>query len=289
VVHFGLPNRSARREIIDFYLDRKSHTEVLDHGNRREQLAVMTAGYSPVMIEHLFDEALVWALRRGADSLGWDDIQQAKLTEEVGLREPVDYTPDERRRIATHEAGHATVAYLVGKDRKLDILSIVKRRDALGMLGHSDREERFTKNRSEVEALIQIAMGGMVAEERYFGEAGTGPAGDLQAATQAAAHMVGSYGMAGSLISWEAAQVPGAGNLVAKVLADEKSRETINDILSGAKAEVEKMLAANGTIVEALRDALLDREELVGEEITAVIEMALGSEVELPDEAFTVD
>jgi ATP-dependent Zn protease len=289
VVHFGLPNRSARREIIDFYLDRKSHTEVLDRGNRREQLAVMTAGYSPVMIEHLFDEALVWALRRGADSLGWDDIQQAKLTEEVGLREPVDYTPDERRRIATHEAGHATVAYLVGKDRKLDILSIVKRRDALGMLGHSDREERFTKNRSEVEALIQIAMGGMVAEERYFGEAGTGPAGDLQAATQAAAHMVGAYGMAGSLISWEAAQVPGAGNLVAKVLADEKSRETVNDILSGAKAEVEKMLAANGAIVEALRDALLDREELVGEEITAVIEMALGSGVELPDEAFTVD
>jgi hypothetical protein len=94
--------------------------------------------------------------------------------------------------------------------------------------------------------------------------------------------------MAGSLISWEAAQVPGAGNLVAKVLSDEKSRETVNDILSGAKAEVEKMLAANGTIVEALRDALLDREELVGEEITAVIEMALGSGVELP-EAFIVD
>ena len=108
----------------------------------------MTFGYSPVMIEHLFDEALVWALRRGADALDWHDIQQAKMTEEIGLKQPVEYTEDERRTIATHEAGHATVAYLVGKDRKLEVLSIIKRKDALGLLAHSDLEERFTKTRS---------------------------------------------------------------------------------------------------------------------------------------------
>jgi len=59
------------------------------------------------VIEHLFDEALVWALRRGAEHLNWDDIQQAKMTEEIGLAQPVAYTEAERRTIATHESGHA--------------------------------------------------------------------------------------------------------------------------------------------------------------------------------------
>ena len=154
----------------------------------------MTFGYSPAMLEHLLDEALVWALRRGAEALSWDDIQQAKMTEEIGLAQPVSYTEAERRTIATHEAGHATVAYLVGRSRKLEVLSIIKRKDALGLLAHSELEERYTKTKSEIEQLIQIAMGGMVAEELFFGESGSGVAGDLQAATLAAAQMVGSMG-----------------------------------------------------------------------------------------------
>ena len=118
----------------------------------------MTMGYSPVMIEHLLDEALVWALKRGGDGLSWMDIQQAKMTEELGLTEQVTYTEAERRTIATHEAGHATVAHLVGAGRKLEVLSIIKRKDALGLLAHSDVEERFTKTRSEIEAGIDIAV-----------------------------------------------------------------------------------------------------------------------------------
>ena len=61
------------------------------------------------MLEHLLDEALVWALRRGGDQLNWEDIQQAKFTEELGLKQPVVYETGEGERIATHEAGHATV------------------------------------------------------------------------------------------------------------------------------------------------------------------------------------
>ena len=65
-IHFDLPSRSGRREIIDYYLDRKAHVPELDKEERRDALAAMTFGYTPVMIEHLFDEALVWALRDGA-------------------------------------------------------------------------------------------------------------------------------------------------------------------------------------------------------------------------------
>jgi ATP-dependent Zn protease len=231
----------------------------------------MTFGYSPVMIEHLFDEALVWALRRGAPALDWADVQQAKMTEELGLTERVEYTDEERRTIATHEAGHATVAWLVGTDRKLDVLSIVKRRDALGLLAHSDLEERFTKRKGELFGLVQIAFGGMVAEELYFGEAGTGPSGDLVGATSIAAQMVGSFGMAGSLISYEASALAGHDNLVAKVLASEAGRDAVESLLADAKASVTEMLSSHSHILEGLRDALLERDELIGDEITDVI------------------
>jgi ATP-dependent Zn protease len=274
-IYFDLPSRSGRREIIDYYLDKKAHHPSLDDPTRRDTLAAITFGYSPVMIEHILDEALVWALRRGDDALDWHDIQQAKMTEEIGLKNPVEYTENERRTIATHEAGHATVAYLVGVGRKLEVLSIIKRRDALGLLAHSDIEERFTKTRSEIVSLIQIAMGGMVAEELFFGEAGTGPAGDLQAATLAAAQMVGSLGMAGSLISYDAMQIQGAQNVVAKVLSSDETRESVDRILNDAKKQVRTMLDEHRHVVEGLRDALVDRDELIGDEIVTVIETAM--------------
>jgi ATP-dependent Zn protease len=270
-ITFDLPSRAGRREIIDFYLGRKAHEPVLALDERRSALAAMTAGYSPVMIEHLLDEALVWALRRGADRLDWADIQQAKMTEEIGLAQPVEYTEAERRTIATHEAGHATVAWLVGKGRRLEVLSIVKRRDALGLLAHSDDEERFTKTRSELTALVQIAFGGMVAEELFFGEAGTGPAGDLEAATRTAALMVGAFGMTGSLVSLAAAGGPPGANLVAKVLSDDSGRAALEGILQDAKEFVRDLLEQHHAVVEALRDALLARNELVADEIEEVI------------------
>ncbi len=274
-IHFDLPTRSGRREIIDYYLDRKAHVPELDKEERRDVLAAMTFGYTPVMIEHLFDEALVWALRDSRDSMDWRDIQQAKMTEEIGLKQPVEYTDEEKRTIATHEAGHAVVAHLVGQNRKLEVLSIIKRRDALGLLAHSDNEERYTRTRSELMGSMKIAFGGMTAEELFFGESGTGPGGDLSHATRIAAQMVGSFGMAGSLVSFEAVEPgPISQGIVGKVLANEDARAAVERLLDQAKADVHKLLDSNRHLVIALRDELLLREELVGDEIVDVLHEA---------------
>jgi len=280
-IYFGIPGRVGRRQIIDFYLDRKSHDPDLDSEERRDTLAAMTMGYSPVMIEHLFDEALVWALKRGASGLDWSDLQQAKMTEELGLTEQVVYTEAERRTIATHEAGHATVAHLVGASRKLEVLSIIKRKDALGLLSHSDLEERFTKTCSEIEAGIDIAFGGMAAEEIWFGESGTGPSGDLAAATRSAAIMVGSLGLGDSLISFDAANMGNGADIVAKVLASDQARAATEKILVESKARVVSMLSENRHLVEALRDALLEREELISDEILDVLAAAASDDENL--------
>ena len=277
-ITFDLPSRAGRREILDHELARRSHQP--DVAGRTDQLAAQTFGYSPAMLVHVLDEALVWALRRGASEMSWEDVQHAKLTEEIGLAQPVEYTEAERRTIATHESGHATVAWLVGKSRKLEVLSIIKRSAALGLLAHSDTEERFTQTESELRSLVQIALGGMVAEQLFFGERSSGVAGDLKYATTVAAQMVGSMGMGDTLISYEAVQAGGS-NLVAKVLSSDEGREAVAALLAAARVEVTALLEVNRHLVEALRDALLDRDELVGEEIGAVIRGVVTSPIEL--------
>ena len=278
-LYFDVPSKNERRELIDFFMDRKQHQSVLDDDHTRERLAHDTFGYTPVMIEHLLDEALLVALQRGRTEMNVEDIHEAKLTEELGFKQSVVYTESDRVSVATHESGHATVAYLLGKGRRLEVLSIIKRRASLGLLAHGDEEERFTRTRTEIEAGIAIALGGLVAEEMFFGETGTGPAADLQHATTLAAQMVGSFGMAGSLISFDAiAEGPiGSKNLVGKVLADPDGKARVEEILAEQREKVTKLLEVNRDVVVALRDSLIARDELVGDEIIQQIEIAVGS------------
>jgi cell division protease FtsH len=269
-----LPNRAGRREILDYYLDRKAHDADLDDPARRDALASMTFGYSPVRLERLLDEALVWALRRRADRLSWQDLQQAKMTTELGVAQPASLVERERRAVAIHEAGHAVVAWLVAPERTLEVLSIVKRRNALGLLAHADADERWLTSRSDAEHLLRIAFGGMAAEAVFFGETGSGVRGDLAAATELAAQMVGSWGMAGTLASFEAVDRPGGGNVVARVLADEAAAGAVEELLGAARRDAEELLGANRDLAVALRDALLERDELIGQEIGDVLAAA---------------
>jgi cell division protease FtsH len=275
-IYFGLPGRRARADIVAYYLGKKAHAADLDEHGAVDIVAGMTFGYSPAALERLMDESLVMALTHGRSAMTMSDVAEAKMLVELGVTDETIYTPNERDRVATHEAGHATVAYFVGQTRQLDVLSIVKRRDSLGLLQHSETEERFTKSTEEMHALLQIAMGGMVAEERWFDEVSTGPASDLAAATAMGAQMIGACGMGNSLISVAAAGNGYLeGNLVDKVLGDRAARAELDALLMGSCDSAKAIVDAHPEVVEALRDALLDRDELVGSEITEVIEATL--------------
>ena len=198
------PGKAGRRELVDHFLARKAHEPELDDAERRDALAAITQGYTPVMIEHLLDEALVNALRRGAP----DDDVAGRRAGPAGRSRSASasrsaYTAHEERLIATHEAGHATVAWLVAPQRRLEVLTIVKRRRRARACWRTATRRTSTPARArEMLDLIQIAMGGQVAEELFFGDVSTGPGGDLLYATNVAAQMVGAAGMTDTLVSF---------------------------------------------------------------------------------------
>jgi len=273
VLTFEPPSKQGRRELVDRMLEHRAHETELDDPEVRDHIAALTTGYTPARLENLFDEALVEALRRGSRAMNTRDVHAARLVADVGLGQPVAYTDHETRLIATHEAGHAVVAHVVAPQRRLEVLTIVKRKDALGLLAHNDTEDVFTRSRSELLALIQIAFGGMAAEELFFGETSTGPSSDLNYATTIAAQMVGAAGMVGSLISLSAAAGNGLSetNLVGRVIADPASRQAVETLLVEQKQVASRVLEQHRHQVEALRDALLERHELVGSEIIEVL------------------
>jgi ATP-dependent Zn protease len=127
-------------------------------------------------------------------------------------------------------------------------------------------------------ALIQIALAGQCAEEIFFGDVSTGPSGDLLYATNVAAQMVGAAGMAGTRVSYAAVQGNALSdtNLVGRVLGDGSGRARVEELLQEQKVLIKGRLEANQHLVAALRDALLDRDELVGREIQTVLESAGG-------------
>ena len=269
IIHFGLPPRADRLEIATYYLARKAHDTSVD----AEDVADITSGYTPVRIERLLDEALIVALRHGRNAMTMADVIEAQLTVEVGLSHPVGYHPEERRRVAIHEAGHALTATLAGRDVRL--ASILRRSGSLGLVAHGDAEERYLRTPSEASDLITIALAGRAAEIQEFGEASSGIASDLAAATEIAAQLVGQLGAHDTLFSLEAAMIPTAGNLVAKVLADEASRAKVDQILEKAADRAACMVLEHRAALTMLADELCAHDELDGQQVSAIVARSL--------------
>jgi cell division protease FtsH len=270
-IHFDLPPRADRIAIAAYYLARKSHQPSIS----AVLIADRTAGYSPVRIEKLLDEALIIALRGGRKSLGLEDLVKAQLITEVGLAQDVGYHPDEKRRIAVHEAGHAVIAVLVGRDVR--VASILRRSSSLGLVAHDDSEERHLRTPSELRDLIVVALGGRAAEIQEYGEASTGIASDLAAATDIAAQLIGLVGAGDSLLSLEVAQMHMAGNIVAKVLSDEHSRAQADEILFKAADRSACMLLEHRGALLAVADALCEHDELTGDLVHEIVAGAVSN------------
>ena len=148
-VWFRTPTKQDRLDVFNLYLGKVAHEAELDTDKRREELARITNGYSPAMIEQVCSMALTVAHYDGRERFGWDDIVDAMTTIESGTAINIEYVPEETRAVAIHEAGHAVGAHVYMKGTESTRLSIRRRGGALGHHQALEKEERFSSWRHE--------------------------------------------------------------------------------------------------------------------------------------------
>jgi cell division protease FtsH len=277
-IHVGLPDHEGRQDIARYYLAKARH-EPIDV----PKLARMTNGYSPAMIKNLVNESLIIALQDRRDALRWDDLWQAKLIEEIGLKQPVTYTTREKEMVAVHEAAHAVASYTLERgELQIQVITIQKREGALGLVHSQEVEDRYLQTQRQIIARIQTSLAGLVAEDIWFGQTTGGPSSDLQAATRIACMYVGVAGMGRSLISVAALQPTMMdGDPIRAVLSDPERKKEVDELLESCRRQVRQLLESKRHVVEGIRDALLTREELIGDEIEELM-AELGEREPLP-------
>jgi ATP-dependent Zn protease len=297
-VRFRIPNKVDRADVLDFYLAKVAHTPDLDSEKRRDELARMTGGYSPAMIEQVCSIALMAAHHDGRTSFDRDDILTAMGTIESGTVVDFEYTPSELRQIAIHEAGHATVGHVyLGETHEASRLTIRPRSDGSG--GHwmaREKDDRFGHFRSELVKDMLTTMAALAAEHVFYGENSNGVGGDMRSVANQAASMVGHYGMGMERVPMPATMtqreetvarrrldrylVEIGSKLLAVASLDEhyagalqgpEKRQMAARLVGHAYLVTYKFAEQNRAAISRVADELVERRELNGDEITELM------------------
>jgi hypothetical protein len=195
-IYFRTPTWEDRRDIFDLYLGKVAHETDLDTQKARDELARITSGYSPAMIDQACSLALTYAHSDGRIEFSRRDLVEAMTTVESGVAIGQPYPKHEERATAIHEAGHAVCSHVYMENLLSTRLSIRKRGSSGGHHQAMAIEDRFGSWRSEEVGELIWVLGAMAAEIVFYGQNTNGVGGDLGMATQQAAMMVGAAGMA---------------------------------------------------------------------------------------------
>jgi len=300
-VWFRTPTKHDREDIFDLYLGKVDHDLDLDRGERRDELARVTNGYSPAMVEQVVSMALTIAHHTDREEFGWEDLTEAMTTLEAGTAVDIEYVPQETRAVAIHEAGHAVAGHVYMQGTESTRLSIRMRGGSLGHHQAREKEERFSRWRSEEFARLVWGLGSMAAEQVFYGENATGVGGDVQSVTAQAAFMVGASAMGpmwvdGSKFADENEEEtrarimkrfeqlglqimnrtsgggPMAVDPISSVLSDGDKRRAAAQILGQAYVAAYNLVAANKDAVERVADALVEKRELFGDELVNLLD-----------------
>jgi cell division protease FtsH len=302
-VSFRTPTKDDRKDVFDLYLGKVAHDEELDSPARRDEVARITNGYSPAMIDQVCSMALTNAQHEGKISFGWEDLVQAMTTLESGTAVNVTYPDHELRAVAIHEAGHAVTAHVYRPDLESSRLSTRMRGGALGHHQTFEREERFSRWQHEEMGTLIHVLGAMAAENVFYGENSGGVGGDLQTATDTAAWMVGTAGMrplrvelngnvpkgedpdevreqimkrfekiGRTLMNRTRGSADFHADPIASILHDPFKHAAAAQILGQAYVMAVNLVAANRAAVEAIAARLAEKRELYGDELVELLD-----------------
>jgi ATP-dependent Zn protease len=216
-------------------------------------------------------------------------VIKAKQLKELGPPEDVEYIERERHAVAVHEACHALVAFRTRQHMEIDIATIEKGSDYLGLVASIPPEDQFTRWRSEYETDILVSLASLAGERMFFdSDSSSGVSGDLESATTVASFMEGFWGMGTTVSSYSTAKrlevgSPGGGRGGAlkkgqdpEAIARRALADRIEDNLTSLLDRSGEILRENRRHVLALAHALETHKTLSGEDVVAVLEHTQG-------------
>jgi cell division protease FtsH len=254
------PDRQGRRLILEVHTREVPLASDVD----LDRIAATTPGMVGADLANLANEAALLAARSDRSEVTSTDFAQSLEKIILGAERKIMLTPADRRRTAYHEAGHALVGMLTAGADPVRKITIVPRGQSLGVTLSSPDVDRFNYSRSELEARVKTALGGRAAEELVFGDQTTGAEGDIAQVTALQRHMVGRWGMSSAI--GMVAVLPSDGGNPWGELASPRTLELLDEevrrAVEAAYDEVLRLLVAERPRLDALAEALLERETL---------------------------
>ncbi len=274
-VVIDLPTAADRLAILEVHAREKPLAPDAD----LQRLARGTPGLSGADLENILNEAALSAARAGQTTIGPADLESASDRVLLGLaRKGLALSDEERELLASHEAGHAVVAAVLPSADPVHKVTIIPRGRSMGATQQFQERERYLYRREELLDRIAVMLGGRAAEQLVFDTRTTGAEDDLKRATQLARHMVLRWGMSDALgpmaTGRNEAIFLGEEMARRREFSEETARQIDNEvglILESAELLARDTLATHRPQLDAIAARLLEREEIAGDEVLALM------------------
>lgn len=266
-IEVGLPEVNERKEIFDVHLRNLKLDPALD----REFLAKQTPGFSGADIANVCNEAALIAARHNKAFVSKEDFLAAIDRIIGGLeRKNKVITPEEKRTIAYHEAGHATVSWILENASPLVKVTIIPRGKSLGAAWYLPEERQITTKECMLDELAAL-LAGRVSEQIFFGHLSTGALNDLERVTKQAYAMVAYYGMSEKVGMRSYYDSSGQSDYaLTKPYSESMAQEIdseVKRIIDTAYAMAEKVIHEHRDGLVRLAELLLEREVVFTEDV----------------------
>src|SRR2546422_668949 len=264
------PDRAGREAILRVHARGVPLGPDVDLG----RIAATTPGMVGADLANLVNEAALLAARRNHDVVDESDFTDALERIVLGAERQGMVSPEDRRRTAYHESGHAIVGMLTEGAEPVRKVSIIPRGLALGVTFAAPESDRFNYRQPEIQAKINVALGGRAAEEIVYGETSTGAESDIQQLTEIARQMVGRWGMSPAIGPVAVIPRDGMGPFFpgATEVSSATQRvvdEEVRRIVDESHQQVVSLLQQNRSKLDSLATALLEHETLDEEDAYA--------------------
>lgn len=261
------PDYEGRIEILKLYGKNKPMSDQVDY----EEIAQSTPNFSGARLQNLLNEAAIFTVRNNETEITNKNIYDALDKITIGIaKKSRENSLKNKELVAVHEAGHAIVAFNKKNYDKVSRVSIIPRGNAGGVTIFTPDEERVSSGlytKDYLESLIEVALGGRIAEEVIFGidEITTGASNDLERITSVARNMIMDYGMNKEIGHLN------INDMEISISLKNKIDEEILKLVNNSYNNVKKLLLENKENIKNVAKKLIEKETITGEEFENIL------------------